>query len=169
MKRLMQCLLLLVVVTGTVFCTTGCRKANPEDAETQALARQFMEAVYVKRDSTLAMSLVSPVTRYGYVTKEMVDDIIATEAKNQCSTVPESLEVSALGIDMKIPELTATDSTKGITGRVGWKVVTIGKCTGLDDEMRVAIVELEQVNGKWGITRVTWQTGMGGTYDGGLS
>jgi hypothetical protein len=169
MRRVLRLLALLLVTGSIAFLSVGCKKLSPEDIETQALARQFMEAVYLKHDSALAMTLVSPVTRYGYVTLEMVDDIIAVDAKNRCATAPESLEVGALGIDMKIPELTATDGTKGITGRTGWKVVTIAKCTGLDDEMRVAIVELEQVNGKWGISRVTWQTGMGGTYDGGLS
>jgi hypothetical protein len=159
---------LLVIVMCIVMSVMGCRKLSPEDLETQALAKQFMQAVYINNDSALAMTFVGPITTYGYVTPKMVDDIIATDTKDRCTTPPESLQVSALDIDMKVPELTASDGAKGITLRTGWKVSSTIRCAGQKDDLRVSIVELEKVNGKWGVGRVTWQTGMGGTYSGGL-
>jgi len=168
MRRVVRLLALLLVTVSIVFLSAGCKKLSPEDIETQALARQFMEAVYLKHDSALAMSLVGPITTYGYVTLKMVDDVIATDNKDRCTVSPESMQVGSLSIDMKIPELSANDATKGITERTGWKVVSTAKCVGQQDDMRVSIVELEKVNGKWGVGRVTWQTGMGGSYGGGL-
>ncbi|MHB1355537.1 MAG: hypothetical protein ACYCZF_06135 [Anaerolineae bacterium] len=164
MKASMRSFISGLIIVGLVLGVTGCRKASPDDAETQGLAKQFMQAVFVKHDSALAMSFVGPINTYTYVTQAMVDDIIATENKNRCTTPPESVQVGALPGDVTIPEITATDASKGITERTAWTVASVFECAGGVTGDRISIVLLEKVNGKWGVAKVTWQTGMGQNY-----
>jgi hypothetical protein len=157
-------LVLTLGIIGMVLSVVGCKKLSADDLETQALARQFMQAVLVNHDAALAMTFVGPISTYGYVTRAMVDDIIATENKNKCATPPEGVQVGALPGDVSIPVITATDATKGITARAGWTVASTFKCSDKVVDDRISIVLLEKVNGKWGIAKVTWQTGMGQNY-----
>ena len=164
MKHMIRCLVLVLVIAGVVLAAMGCKKASPDDAETQAIAKQFMEAVFVSHESALAMSLVVPIDTYGYVTAKVVDDILADEKKNKCSTPLESVQVGALSGDVTIPDITATDTSKGITARTAWLVSSKYRCgTQARDADRLSIVFLEKVNGKWGISKVSWQSGLGPT------
>ena len=162
MKRVMRCLVLLLVVAGIVFGAAGCRKASPDDIETQALAKQFMQAIFVSHDSALAMSLVVPIDTYGYVTTKIVEDTVAAEISNKCSTPLESVQSGAPGGDVTIPDISTNDTSKGITARTAWLVSSKFRCGTQDrDADRTSVVYLEKVNGKWGIAKVDWQTGLG--------
>ena len=164
MKRALRDALVVLIVAGVVLAAMGCRKASPDDAETMALAKQFMEAVYVSHDSALAMSLVVPIDTYGYVTTKIVEDTVATEIKNKCITPLESVQPGALSGDVTIPDISATDTSKGITARTAWLVSSKYRCgTQARDADRLSIVYLEKVNGKWGISKVSWQSGLGPT------
>ena len=81
MQRTLRVAMVALIVSTIVLGAAGCKKANPDDPETQALAKQFMEAVYVSHDSVLAMSLVVPIDTYGYVTTKIVEDSVATTKK----------------------------------------------------------------------------------------
>ena len=163
MKRVLQVVMVLLVIAGVVMAAVSCKKLSPDDAETMALAKQFMEAVYVSHDSALAMSLVMPIDTYGYVTTKIVEDTVATE-KNKCITPLESVQPGALSGDVTIPDISATDTSKGITARTAWLVSSKYRCgTQARDADRLSIVYLEKVNGKWGISKVSWQSGLGPT------
>lgn len=160
MRRMMR---ILAVVLLAAVSALGCAKANPEDAETQALAKQFIEAVYVQKDADLAMSLVVPFDTYGYVTRKVIDETLSGDAQ-ACTTQADSITVGGLGGSVKIAEVTDADRAKGIEARTGWTVGSAYRC-GKDtrDTSRVSVVQLERVNGKWGVSKVSWQTGLGPT------
>jgi len=159
-RMLRMVALVLLVAAGALGCGG---KANPEDAETQALAKQFIEAVYVKKDADLAMSMVAPFDTYGYVTRKIVEDTISGDATS-CTTAPDSIDVGPLAGSVKIAAVSEADRAKGIEARTGWTVASSYRC-GKDNRAtsRVSVVQLEKVNGKWGISRVSWQTGLGPT------
>jgi hypothetical protein len=170
MKRIIRWLVLWFVVAGMVFGITACRKTNPDDPETQALAKQFLEAVYVNHDGTLAMSFVVPITAFGYVNAKIIDDTIANEMKKKCSTPVESVSPGRPGDDVTIPELSSADAAKGITARVAWAVASKYLCAGQSSTAdRSSLVMLEKVNGKWGIAKVSWEVGVGESHAFGLN
>jgi hypothetical protein len=162
MKHMLRYLVLFLIVTGIILGTTGCKKLTPDDIETQALAKQFMEAVFVSHDPVLAMTFVVPITTFGYVTTQIVEDTVAAEIKNSCITTPDSVLPGSLSGDVTVPELTAADGTKGITARTAWMVSSKFKCGNQGrDADRISVVYLEKVNGKWGVAKVDWQRGLG--------
>jgi hypothetical protein len=162
MKPNLRYLVLVLAAAGMIFSAAGCRKARPDDPETQALAKQFMTAVFVTHDAALAMSLVVPIDKYGYVTAKMLDDTVKNEIQKKCSTPAESVQVGAPGSDVEIPELSADDTARGITARTAWLVSSRFTCTGQTAAAdRTTVVYLEQVNGKWGISQVLWAIGLG--------
>ncbi|MHB1355538.1 MAG: hypothetical protein ACYCZF_06140 [Anaerolineae bacterium] len=162
MKHMMRYLILLLVVAGMILGAIGCKKLSPEDIETQALAKQFMEAVFVEQDAIKAMTFVVPISTFGYVTAQIVEDTVAAEIKNSCVTTPDSVLPGSLSGDVTISEITATDGTKGITARTAWMVSSKFKCGGQGrDGDRISVVYLEKVNGTWGVAKVDWQRGLG--------
>jgi hypothetical protein len=162
MKRKLWVVMVILVAAGVALAVGGCKKASPDDAETQALARQFMEAVYVNHDPALAMSLVVPITAYGYVTTSVVESTVADEVNGKCSTPADSIQTGAPAGDVTIPDISTNDTAKGITARTAWMVSSTFLCTGQSKAAdRTAVVFLEKVNGKWGISKVLWQTGLG--------
>jgi hypothetical protein len=170
MKSALRTLIIVLIAAGLVVVTAGCKKANPDDPETQAIARQFIEAVYVNHDSAQAMTFVVPITTYGYVNAKIVDDTIAAETKNKCSTPVESVLPGKPGDDVTIPELTDADANKGITARAAWAVASKYLCSGASKGIdRSSLVLLEKVNGKWGVAKVSWETGVGQAHAWGLN
>jgi hypothetical protein len=170
MKHLLRSLVGLSIIVGMLLAPAGCKKANPDDPETQALAKQFIQAVYVSHDSALAMTFVVPITTYGYVNAKIVDDTIAAETKNKCSTPEESVLPGKPGDDVTIPELTDADASKGITARAAWAVASKYLCSGASKGIdRSSLVLLEKVNGKWGVAKVSWETGVGQAHAWGLN
>jgi hypothetical protein len=170
MKQLLRCLFLLLIGTVMVSGVAGCKKANPDDPETQALAKQFIEAVYVNHDSSQAMSLVVPITNYGYVSAKIIDETIAAETKKKCSTPVESVSPGRPGDDVTIPELSEADAAKGITARAAWAVASKYLCAGQSTTAdRSSLLMLEKVNGKWGVAKVSWETGVGESHPFGLN
>jgi hypothetical protein len=162
MKHLMRYLVLSLIVSGMILSAAGCAKAGPDDAETQALAKQFMTDIFVNHDSASAFSLVVPITTYGYVTQKIVEDTVGSEVKKSCSTPAESVQVGRPGGDVDIAEVSEADSSKGITARTAWTVSSTFTCAGQGKPAdRVSVVYLEKVNGKWGISKVDWATGLG--------
>jgi hypothetical protein len=162
MKNIMRYLVLLLVVAGMLLGAVGCKKLSPDDIETQALAVQFMQAIFVSHDANLAMTFVVPITTYGYVTTKIVEDTVAAEIKNQCTTPSDSVLPGAPAADVTIPEISATDTAKGITARTAWLVSSKFRCgTQGRDADRISVVYLEKVNGKWGVAKVDWQRGLG--------
>jgi hypothetical protein len=162
-------IILFLIVVGLAIGTVGCNKAGPDDQETQALAKQFIEAVYVSHDSALAMTLAVPISTYGYVNAKIVDEVIAAEEKGRCSVQPDSIKPGAPG-EAVPKEVTATDGTKGITARTAWSVASLYTCANQKTPTsRTAIVVLEKVNEKWGIAKVSFDTGAGESHAYGLN
>lgn len=74
------------------------------------------------------------------------------------------MEPGAPGGDITIPDVSATDTSKGITARTAWLVSSTYRCgTQSKNADRLSIVYLEKVNGKWGISKVSWQSWLGPT------
>ena len=155
MKRMIRVVALVAVVAGLVLgALVGCQKANPDDAETKAIAQQFFNAVFNTHDADLAMSLVGPIQTYGYVTREIVESTIQDYVKKKCVTVANSEGVGKPGADEVIPEISAADTAKGITARTAWLVASKYRCGSQSyDADHTTLVYLEKMNGKWGITK----------------
>ena len=160
MKRVIHVVALVAVVAGLVLGAPGCQKANPDDAETKAIARQFFGAVFNSHDADLAISLVGPIQTYGYVTRKIVDSTIQDFVKNKCATMLDSEQVGKPGSDVDIPEVSAADTAKGITARTAWFVASKYRCgTQNYDANHTSLVYLEKINGKWGVSKCNFYFG----------
>jgi hypothetical protein len=171
MNHLQRCLVLIVVVVLVSAGALGCGgTTSPEDAETQALAKQFIEAVYVSHDAALAKTMIVPFEAYGYVSAAIIDETIAADMKGKCSVDPASVKPGRPGNEFKVKEVNANDSSKGITQRVAWAVASLYTCAGQGKAAsRASVVTLEKVNDKWCIARVSFDTGMGESHAFGLN
>jgi hypothetical protein len=170
MNRKTRVLVWLVAMAALLVTAAGCKKANPDDAETQALARQFITTIYVNHDATTAMSLVVAIANFGYITEKIVQDTIDADVKNRCSVAAESVLPGPTGDDVTIAEIRDSDTDRGITERTAWVVASKAKCAGSGSTVdRTAIVFLEKVNGKWGVSKVSWEIGGGGNHAPGLN
>ena len=160
MIRAMRIVIIGLVIAGMVLVALGCKKANPDDAVTQALAKQFVEVVFLKQDATLAMSLVGPIQTYGYVTTKLVDDTIADLKKDKCVTDPASVQIGKPASDVDIPVVSDADAAKGITARTAWVIASNYTCaTDKIPFYRYSIIWLEKVNGKWGVAKASLFSG----------
>jgi hypothetical protein len=161
MKKLVHILALLFVIAGLMMGASSCKKANPDDAETQTIAKQFFEAVFTAHDTDLAMTFVGPIQTYGYVTRDVVDGTIQDYIKKKCATVANSTSIGKPGSDVTIPDITAADSAKGITARTAWLMASKYRCgTQSYDADHLTLVYLEKINGKWGISKCEMYSGV---------
>ena len=160
MKRAIRITIIGVVIISLVFMALGCKKANPDDAETQALARQFVEAIFLSEDATLAMILVGPIQTYGYVTMKFVEDTITDLKQKRCVTDPASVQIGKPAADIDIPAVSDADAAKGITARTAWVVASNYVCASDNKPFyRYSVIWLEKVNGKWGVAKASLFSG----------
>jgi len=161
MKRMIHGMALVALIAGLVLgALVGCQKANPDDTETQALAKQFVNAVFDTHETDLAMSFVGPIRTYPYVTREDVESTIQDFVKKRCATVANSEGVGKPGADLFIPEISAADTAKGITARIAWLVASKYRCGSQNyDADSITLVFLEKINGKWVITKCMFYYG----------
>lgn len=161
MPRLPKTILLCCAVLLALGTVAACKQADPEELATQAMARQFIEEVYVRTNADAAEALLGPFDTYGYVTREIIDETIAGQKQKGCVTA-DNVSAGKPGGDVRIPPVTDGDRAKGIEARTAWAVASNYACGGARTS-RISVVFLEKVNGKWGISKVSFQTGLGET------
>ena len=160
MKRAIRIIIIGLVIFGVVFVALGCKKANPDDAEKQAVAKKFVEIIFLNQDAALAMSLVGPIQTYGYVTTKLVEDTIADLKKDKCVTDPASVQIGKPEPTVDIPAVSDADAAKGITARTAWVIASNYTCaTDKIPFYRYSIIWLEKVNGKWGVAKASLFSG----------
>ncbi|MHB1355739.1 MAG: hypothetical protein ACYCZF_07155 [Anaerolineae bacterium] len=156
MKRSIRIIITGLVLVAMVTVALGCKKASPDDAETQAIARQFVEAIFLRMDAAEAMTLVGPIQTYGYVTTKFVEDTITDVKTKKCVTDAASVQTGNPGGDVDIPEVSEADAAKGITERTAWTIASNYKCAADKAPFyRYSVIWLEKVNGKWGVGKAS--------------
>jgi hypothetical protein len=153
MRNNIHTFILVSFIVGLALTPLGCQKANPADAETQAIAKQFTEAVYVTQDADLAMSLVGPIQTYPFVTRKDVESTIADFVKLGCMTTASSITLGKPGTDLNIPEISTADAARGVTARTAWLVASKYTCGTKPIADNTTLVFLEQINGKWVVSK----------------
>lgn len=155
--RLIRVFLVITLLASVVASSVGCKKADPDQVETQRLAQEFAYNVFVTRDPDAAMALVVPITGFGYVTKEAIDSTILNDRQKKCTTRPDSVEVGPTSPYYKLPVITDADKAKGVEDRVQWSVGYAYLCgTQTRETTRSTRIVLEKVNGKWGVAKCTF-------------
>ncbi|MHB9032982.1 MAG: hypothetical protein ACYC6L_08040 [Anaerolineae bacterium] len=151
------CWLAAACLAAGLLTLAACGQATRDDEDSRRVARSFIEALYAAGDADLAMSLAAPVDAYGYITRKLVDTVIAGEARHGCVTPPESVRVGMPGGDVRGALVSDADAARGITARTAWRVISTYHCTGdTRSTERANTVVLEKVNGKWGVARLTF-------------
>ncbi|MHB9032980.1 MAG: hypothetical protein ACYC6L_08030 [Anaerolineae bacterium] len=89
----------LLVLTALLVSTAGCAQANPDEAQTRALAVAFVKAVFVQGDAALAMSMTNGVNAYGFVSEQAVASTIAEDKAKLCVTDPNTVEAGTPASD----------------------------------------------------------------------
>ncbi|MHB9034663.1 MAG: hypothetical protein ACYC6L_16650, partial [Anaerolineae bacterium] len=124
---------------------------------TMAIAKEFATAVYVKGDAKEAMSLVVPLTGYGYVTQDAVQSTILSNTQKHCSVDPATVMVGPTSNDFKLKAVTSADTARGIEDRAAWTVGFSAKCQDTTSSYSGDIrIILEKVNGSWGVASSTF-------------
>lgn len=161
MKRISTVLLLCLLFAGLLAGAAGCNKASPEDLETQALAKKFIEEVFVNRNADAAMALVGERRTYGYMTREQIESTIQDDIRQKCDTPLSSLTIGKVTNNMRIPSMTDADKADGATEMVAWVVGSTYRCgTAGYDTPRTSIVTLMKYNGVWKVAKCTFYYGV---------
>ena len=157
MKHTTRVFLAVLLVSSVLVLAVGCQQTDPEVAEQQRIAKEFMYNVLVTQDADAAMTYVVPLTGFGYVTKEAIESSILNDKQKKCVTNPDSLTVGPPSPNLRVPEVTEEDKAKGISERSLWIVGYSMRCQGFArDTDRSTQVFLEKVNGKWGVSKCTF-------------
>jgi hypothetical protein len=161
MKQARCGLILSLLIACLLAGAIGCKKANPDDIETKAIALQFFKAIFNTHDADLAMSVVGPIQTFGFVTRDIVESTIDDYVKNRCTTIANSVSVGQPGSDVIIPEITEADAAKGITARAAWFVASKYRCGSQSyDADHITLVHLNKIDGKWGISKAEMYFGV---------
>ncbi len=142
------------LLIALLLCAAGCSaKSNPAGAETMAIAKQFVNAVFVSQEADLAMSLTSGVETYGYVSRKAIESTIEDDTTKKCVTQADSVTVGKPGADFQAPEITSADQARGVTERVVWFVASNYSCAGSNAAPRTSVVVLDKAGEKWTVSK----------------